>query len=226
MAEKIIDPEEGEEAADNFEEIEEGEFDLPESGTDEAQSFAGLPTKKRAIHKKSLPKKKMKDEIDLLNERVENLTSELEQRETELRETTERSLRAVADAENYKKRMAREGAETTANAARDTVEKLLPSLDNLLKAVESAKEENVDFESFRDGVSMVYDQMMTTLSSIGLEKIDMLGKESDPETCEVIQMVESDEHEEGVVVAQITPGYRFNGRVIRYAKVVVSKGAE
>lgn len=222
MVEKI----EGEWLSDNLDEMHEDEFDLHKTELGEPQTSTGLPAKKKPIRKKSLPKKKIKDEIDFLNERIENLTSELEKRESELRETTERSLRAVADAENYKKRMAREGAETTANAARDTVEKLLPSLDNLLKAVESAREENVDFKSFRDGVSMVYDQMMTTLSSIGLEKIDMLGKVSDPESCEVIQMVESGEYEEGVVVAQIAPGYRFNGRVIRYAKVVVSKGAE
>jgi molecular chaperone GrpE len=222
----VVEKIEGEWLSDDLEEMEENEFDLSETGADESQTSTGLPARKKAIRKKSLPKKKIKDEIDLLNERIENLTGELEKREIELRETTERSLRAVADAENYKKRMAREGAETTANAARDTVEKLLPSLDNLLKAVESAKEENVDLESFRDGVSMVYDQMMSTLSSIGLEKIDMLGKVSDPESCEVIQMVESDEYEEGVVVAQIAPGYKFNGRVIRYAKVIVSKGTE
>ncbi len=162
------------------------------------------------------------DEVTQLRAQVENLQKELRQREGEFREMNDKALRALADADNYKKRLVREGEEARRYAALKTVEGLIPALENFEKAVQAARMESADLANLRIGVEMVYQQIMEHLKGEGLEKLDVVGKPFDPELCEALGMVESDEVDEGEVAAELMPGYRFRDRIIRHAKVQVA----
>jgi len=174
--------------------------------------------------KKELPKKKQ-TEAKELKDIINNLTEELKKREEELRAADEMAKRAVAEMENFKKRIAREREEESRYARASLVEALLPVLDNLEKAVEASKEEGSDPNSLREGVEMVRRQLADILARNGLEKVTSLGKDFDPETMEAVHMIESEQHDDGVVTAEFSPGYRFKDRLIRHAKVQVSKNS-
>lgn len=156
---------------------------------------------------------------------IENLQEELMKREEELQTAKNKALLAVADADNFRKRLAREGDEAKRYAASSISEELLPVLDNLEKAVASAKnnEDAAQVDTLRQGVELVIKQLMETLKGYGLKKLKVVGKPFNPETSEAIQMVETDEMEDGYVIDEYIAGYKFKDRVIRPAKVVVAK---
>lgn len=202
-----------------------------EEGAEEPGEFAefeeGIPELKgpRAkIEARDLPKKK-KDEAAALRERIDNLTAELEKREKELREAEERSLRAVADSENYKKRLARENEEKSKYLIMSLLEDILPALDNLGQAQEAVEAGKGGLDQLREGVSMTRQQIVDILAKHGLEKLDVEGKPFDPATSEALQMQETDEHEDGHVMREFMPGYRYKDRIVRPAKVQVARNA-
>ncbi|MBF0170623.1 MAG: nucleotide exchange factor GrpE [Nitrospinae bacterium] len=162
------------------------------------------------------------DEVTLLRAQVENLQKELQQREGEFRDLNDKALRALADADNYKKRLVREGEEARKYAALNVVRGLLPALENFEKAVQAVRMENADLATLRTGVGMVYQQLMDHLKSEGLEKLDVVGKPFDPELCEALGIVPSDTVSEGDVAVELMPGYRFKDRVLRHAKVQIA----
>ncbi len=163
----------------------------------------------------SLHKQKGND-IELLKGQVEILSKELA-------ETRDNTMRAIAEAENYKKRLARENEEHEKYAALSIVEQLLPALDNLTKALEIAEKEVGEHSRLSEGVTLIHGQIMNILGKKGLQKIDILGKPFDPILCEALQMIETDEFKEGHVVEEFASGYKFNDRVLRPAKVAVAK---
>lgn len=175
------------------------------------------------ITKKELPRRKKDDETAELRRMVDNLTEELKKRETELVAAEDRAMRAVADAENFKKRLQREREEESRYANASLVEALLPALDNFEQAIAAAKSGEVDVDSLTEGVDMVHRQIMDVLKRRGLDRIEAVGAPFDPETMEAVRLLESGEHEDNEVVEEYIPGYRFKDRVIRHAKVRVAK---
>lgn len=175
------------------------------------------------LEKKELPRKK-EDEISELKEVIANLTEELKKREAELVGARDQSLRAVAEADNYKKRLAREKEEFEKYAAVPFVRAILPALDNLENALNVSRDTGAS--KLSEGVELVHRQMLDALKSFGLARLEVAGKPLDPALCEVIQMVEDPDREEGIVATEYIPGYMFKDRVIRTAKVVVTKKPE
>ena len=109
----------------------------------------------------------------------------------ELDETKDKLLRKAAEFDNFKKRTAREKEDFYKFAVCDTVEKLLPVLDNLDRAIASG-EQNEDKEALLEGIKMVRKQFSDSLTGIGVEEIEALGKEFDPEVHNAIMTEESD----------------------------------
>lgn len=133
-------------------------------------------------------------------------------------------LRAVADLDNYKKRSQRDFAALSHSAKESLIRDLLPTLDAVQRALEhqdGAKEES---DSYREGVTMIMEQLPKLLENHGLSEIDAVGESFDPHSHEALMQVDSDEHDEGVVSNVVERGYRFGDRVMRAAKVVVSRG--
>lgn len=158
-----------------------------------------------------------------VEETVEVEDSEAKKLADELASTKDMLLRTAAEFDNYKKRTAREteriGVETRANV----IKQLLPALDNFLRASENnVDEENPQLVEYKKGVDMSIKQFMDILKKMGVEEIDCLGKEFDPNFHFAVQRVEDENFGENCVSQVFQKGYTLGDIVIRTAMVVVA----
>jgi molecular chaperone GrpE len=136
----------------------------------------------------------------------------------------DRLLRARADLENYRKRAVRERQEAVQGAQVALLERLLPALDSLDKAMAATNSGAADnWEALKTGVSLVHQQLKTTLAEAGLEEVDAAQAVFDPNLHEALSQQESAEVPEGHVLQQIRKGYKFRDRLVRPASVIVAK---
>lgn len=135
--------------------------------------------------------------------------------QAEIDECKNKYLRALADYQNFEKRVYQEKEEIRINANRSLIIKLLSFLDSLDKAEIFIKDVNL---------RLVKDNFHKLLKDEGLEEIQVLGKEFDPYQAEVVDLVEGEK--ENIVVEILRKGYLLNGKVIRVAQVKVTKKKE
>ena len=128
--------------------------------------------------------------------------------------------RTQADLENYRKRAAKEIAAAGQRAKGGLVGELLPVVDNLERALQSAREGE---EHLADGVKLVHSELVSVLARNGVEQFDPEGEKFDPTFHEAISTREDEEADTGVVLDVVEKGYRLNGTVLRPARVVVSE---
>src|SRR5437899_7672829 len=133
------------------------------------------------------------------------------------------ALRTQADFENYKKRASRERDEGIKYANRTLLERLIPIVDNFELGLSAAREDG-ERSPIYSGMSMVLKQLTDFLTENGLEPIDAVGKQFDPNLQEAIGHEPNDEVPEGRVIRQTRRGYRLKDRLLRPAAVVVSSG--
>ena len=149
---------------------------------------------------------------------------ETTQLRTERDELKEQLLRARADFANFQKR-AKQQAETDrtyaiGNLARD----LLEATDNLERATAALR--TSASEGISSGLDMVQKQLLATLAKYGVEPIEALGRPFDPNLHEAVMQQPTADHPEGIVVAELTKGYKIHDRVLRPSKVAVSTKPE
>ena len=138
----------------------------------------------------------------------------------EVEDLTVKLARLQADFVNFKKRSEKEKERSIAYGVESFVEDLLPILDNFQRALDS----EADKESgFFKGVEMILNQLKTLLINKGIEELDDLGTDFDPNIHNAISMEESEEFEAGKVISVLQKGYKFKERVIRPSMVIVSK---
>lgn len=139
-------------------------------------------------------------------------------------------LRLAAEFENYKKRMERERNIILKYAGENILRELLPTLDNLERAIEQASVDTQDMDKkiqgMIEGVDLTRKALIATLEKFEVSPIDCVGKEFDPNEHEALTMEPSDEVPANHVLTEFAKGYRFKDRLLRAAKVVVSKGSE
>jgi len=136
---------------------------------------------------------------------------------------TDKRLRALADAENLKKRLIREKEEFVKFAAEGVLADLLPVLDNLDLALAHGK----SVPACKDvvmGVDMTRKIFLDTLARHGLEPCGAAGEEFNPEVHEAVGMQPSPQIPANHVIQVMLSGYRLRGRLLRPAKVLVSQG--
>ncbi|WP_432737199.1 nucleotide exchange factor GrpE [Maridesulfovibrio sp. FT414] len=139
-------------------------------------------------------------------------------------EAKDERLRALAETENIKRRLARETEELKKFAAESILSSLLPVLDNLDLALDHAQ--NLDAcKDFVTGVDMTRKMFLDTLSKHGLEAIGKVGDEFDPNFHEAMGMAQMATLPDGSIAQMMQRGYVLKGRVIRPAKVMVNKTA-
>jgi molecular chaperone GrpE len=130
-------------------------------------------------------------------------------------------LRATADLDNYRKRVARERDELARNVRENVIGALLPALDNLERALEHSE----DGTPLHEGLLQVRKQFDRTLADFGLvEIIARPGDAFDAKTHEAVSHVAHADHADGIVIEQLQSGYRLGDRLLRPARVVVSAG--
>jgi molecular chaperone GrpE len=126
--------------------------------------------------------------------------------------------RTQADFENYRKRISREAAAAAERGVARLAKELLPALDNLDRALESAEEA----DPLLEGVRLVRAELAAALARVGIESFDPVGEPFDPVFHEAMAQQPVEGAESGSVVEVFQPGYRLNGTVIRPARVVVA----
>ena len=166
-----------------------------------------------------------KEEIEEPEPETENdlLKERLAKSEEQVKELEDRLLRLAAEYDNYRKRTAREFEAICQNANENLILKILDTLDNFERALDSAKN-STDYENFRKGVELIYTHLKELLKKEGLKEIEAVCKPFDPNFHEAVTQCESEEHEEGIVADEMCKGYMLNDKLLRPSKVVVSKG--
>jgi len=132
-----------------------------------------------------------------------------------------RYQRLAADFENHKRRTRQDLADRTQYASEQLIARLLPLLDNLQLALEHAPAE-IDPAWF-DGIRLIARQFEDTLGAQGVQPIRAVGEKFDPNLHEAVAREESEEHEEGTVVAELQRGYRLHDRVLRPTLVKIAE---
>jgi len=151
---------------------------------------------------------------------AEDLDAILEDVKRERDEYLELAQRAKADFENYRKRSAREAADAERRGKAALARELVPSIDNLERALAAAEEGS----EVARGVELVHGELRATLERAGVESYDPTGERFDPTLHEAISTQPgADGVETGTIVETLERGYRLDGQVIRPARVIVSE---
>ncbi len=150
---------------------------------------------------------------------VEELETSLAKAQSQADEYKDGWQRAVADFQNYKRRVDAEKADTYQTAVGNIMKTYLPVMDDLERALE-ARPENLPWA---DGIELICRKLHSILEAEGLKKIVTDGQMFDPNFHEAISQEDSTEHESGQIIAVIRNGYMLGDKVIRPAMVRVAK---
>lgn len=154
---------------------------------------------------------------------IERLESELQAARLEAVEAKQDMLRMQADMENLRKRLVREHEKSRRRTLERFMGDLLPVRDSLERGLEAANDPAATVEALTEGKQLIMKMLNKVLGDHGLQVIDPVGEAFDPEKHEAMTMLTSDQHEENTVIDVIEKGYQLHDRLIRPAKVVVSR---
>lgn len=154
---------------------------------------------------------------------IEALEQELAAAQQEAGEARADMLRMQADMDNLRKRLVREHEKTRRRTLERFMGDLLPVVDSMERGLEAAGDPAATVETLREGKQLIRKMLTKAMADHGLQVIDPLDEPFDPEMQEAMAMLPSDEHDENTVIEVLEKGYRLNERLIRPAKVVVSR---
>jgi len=152
-----------------------------------------------------------------------SVEDEIDQLKSEYEAKLDRMLRTVAEYENAKKRAIRDKEEFQKYAVESVIKDLLPVIDSMNRAIESAKE-STDFNSLHEGIKLIQKQIHNVLERSNVSTIDAVGENFDPNLHEAITQVESD-LPTNAIVAEFQVGYKLRDRVLRASMVSISQGS-
>lgn len=147
-----------------------------------------------------------------------------EQLTEKLAETNDKYVRLMAEFDNYRRRVAKEKLDLISTAGEDVIKGLLPVLDDCERALQvlNAATDTEAAKAAKEGTELIYNKLMAYLKSKGLAPIEAVGKELDTDFHEAVAQFPVQEADKKNKVFDVTQqGYTLNGKVIRYAKVVV-----
>ena len=140
--------------------------------------------------------------------------------EKQLADMNAKYVRLMADFQNQKKRFEKERADIYQFANEDIVKSLLEVIDNFERALDASKD---DGSKFREGMEMIFKQLMGALEKAGVSEIKALGEEFDPKFHNAVMMEETSEYESNKVSGVMQKGYTLNSKVIRPSMVKVAQ---
>ena len=181
--------------------------------TEETAAQEAKETKKE--EKKGFLKK------DPKKEKIAQLEKEVAELNEKVAKEKDDYIRLMAEFDNYRRRTAQEKLEIVSMASTETIKGLLPVLDDCERAIKVLQESN-DIAAAKEGTELIYNKLMGYLKSKGLAVIDAQDKDFDTDLHEAVaQFPVEDEEKKGKVFDVVQTGYTLNGKVIRFAKVVV-----
>ena len=162
-----------------------------------------------------------KDKKDKSKEQIAELEKKVAEMETKAAKDKDDYIRLMAEFDNYRRRTAQEKLEIVSMASVETIKGLLPVLDDCERALQVLKDSD-DSDAAKEGTELIYNKLMNYLKSKGLAVIDALGQPFDTDLHEAVaQFPVQEEEKKGKVFDVVQTGYTLNGKVIRFAKVVV-----
>lgn len=162
--------------------------------------------------------KMIEENVSLPKKAYEELKAKADERDA----YCDKYMRAHAEFENARRRMEKDKADYARFANDSLILEFLPILDNL-ETAEKHIEEAKDFKAVREGVDMIQIQIQKFLKDIGVERIKTEGCKFDPHMHEPLEVVEAADKEEGDILAELKPGYKISGRLLRPASVRIAK---
>ena len=150
-------------------------------------------------------------------EEKESEKTEAELLQEKLGEANDKYLRMLAEYDNYRRRSQKERENIYADVRADTVKKLLPVYDNLLRAAAQEPDEDV-----KKGMEAIVTQFTAILTSLGVTEIEAVGKRFDPKLHEAMLHIDDEKYGEGEIVLELEKGFKLGDKVIRFSKVQVA----
>ena len=166
------------------------------------------------------PSKKEEKKLKEAEEKIVNLTKEIQELKESVNKEKNDYLRLMADFENFRRHSAEAKLELVSTASAETIKGLLPVLDDCERAIKMLTE--ADDTAAKEGTELIYNKLLGYLKTKGLEQIDAQGAKFDTDFHEAVaQFPVQEEDKKGLVFDVVQKGYTLSGKVIRYAKVVV-----
>ena len=169
------------------------------------------------------PKKKQKKDVrkeEALRKGIAELTDNLAKEKEQVAREKDSYLRLMAEFETFRRRSAEDRLNLIASASAKTIEGLLPVLDDCERALEMLSKSSD--EAAKQGTMLIYNKLMDYLKTQGLARIEAKGEVFDTDFHEAVtQFPAPEESLKGMVIDVVQTGYTLNGKVLRYAKVVV-----
>ena len=175
-----------------------------------------MATKKTVKSKKANSKdseKSLKAKIKLLNKEIADQKKELEGK-------SDKSVRLLAEFDNYKRRTQEERMKLLKYSGEDLAKSFLPVLDDLQRTIST--ESKVNDKVLQEGLELIITKMVKVFEGRGIIPFDSIGQDFDADLHEALMSEESDKGED-VILKEFEKGYMYNDKVLRHAKVVVSK---
>jgi molecular chaperone GrpE len=159
---------------------------------------------------------------------AEDLAARIAALEAELAAANEKTLRAMAETENVRRRLEQAAEDRGKFAVSGFAKDVLPVADNLRRALDSlppnAKETDPLAAKLIEGVELTERSFLAALERHGIKKVESLGQLSNPHLHQVMMGVEDPSHASGTIVVEMQSGYTLHGRLLREAMVGVAKG--
>ncbi|WP_020004811.1 nucleotide exchange factor GrpE [Brachyspira innocens] len=158
------------------------------------------------------------------NDEVSELKKKVEELQQEASDMKNKYMYAMAEAENIRKRTAKEKTDAIKRANKGLLLSLLTFMDNFERALKAGeKDENIQGTEYYKGIELIHKQFIDFMHDNGVSEIESLGEEFDPNVHEALTMIEVPELDKEKVVEVYAKGYKLNDELLRTAKVVVGK---
>lgn len=148
-------------------------------------------------------------------------TGKKDPKDAQIEELQDRLKRQMAEFDNFRKRTEKEKAAMYEVGARDIIEKILPVLDNFERGL-AAVPEDVKESSFAEGVEMIYKQFIKTLEDAGVEMIEAVGQQFNPDLHNAVMHIDDEAYGENEISQELQKGYKYRGTVVRHSMVQVA----
>ena len=155
----------------------------------------------------------------------QELLKKLSETDEEAQKNYNLYMRTYAEMENIKKRGIKEREDLAKYANESLIKEMLPVIDSLEKAITHAKDDE-NSSALAEGLELTRDDLMKKLEKAGLEEVEALGKQFDPNFHEAVSQQKDDTVAPGHVMIELQKGYVLNGRLIRPSMVVISSGKD
>ena len=147
--------------------------------------------------------------------------SEAETLKEQLDAANDKYLRLAAEFDNYRRRTAKERLELISSASEKVLKDILPIVDDFQRAL-NAMPNNEETKAVKEGTDLIYNKLVAMLKASGVSEVKAVGEEFNTEFHEAVaQFPAQDENQKNKIIDVVQAGYTLNGKVIRYAKVVV-----